>query len=474
MKQSLQLRMSQQLNLTPQLAQSIKLLQLSTLDFQQEIEHYLAENPLLEREDGGSQDDAPSSESKDAEVATSEPEREQERDGESDDAGELRWDEVRSGSGRNDDDDSDPALNVAQSQSLREYLLSQAGLLPLAMRERALLELLIDALDDDGLLTQTLDEVLSQLSEEIRIPLEIDEDDLAIALAYLQQLEPLGVGARDLSECLSLQLRQLPASDTRELALQIVRDHLDLLATRDYTRIKRQLQCNDESLREAQLLITGLNPRPGADWSADSPRYVMPDVIVDLFRGHWRVRLNGAAMPKLKVNEMYARILQQEAGPGMAAQLQEARWLLKSVEQRGQTILRVAQAIVERQRAFFEHGEEAMRPLVLRDIAEQLELHESTVSRVTTQKYMLTPRGLLEFKYFFGSHVDTEAGGECSATAIKALIKKLVLQEDKKKPLSDSTIGEELARQGIVIARRTVAKYREALLIPPVNQRKSL
>lgn len=472
MKQSLQLRMSQQLNLTPQLAQSIKLLQLSTLDFQQEIERYLADNPLLEREEGGGDGDSPAP----AETASTESERERETEREqdaSDEAGELRWDEVRGGLGR-DDDENDPALNVAQSLSLREHLIAQAGVLPLALRERAMLELLIDALDDDGLLTQSLDEILAQLPEEIRTGLEIDEDDLSIALAYLQQLEPLGVGARDLSESLRLQLAQEPESPARRLALEIVRDHLDLLASRDYTRIKRQLQCDDDSLREAQTLITGLNPRPGANWSADSPRYVVPDVIVDFYRGTWRVRLNNAAMPKLKVNEMYARILQQETGAGMAAQLQEARWLLKSVEQRGQTILRVAQAIVERQRAFFEHGEEAMRPLVLRDIAEQLELHESTVSRVTTQKFMLSPRGLLEFKYFFGSHVDTEAGGECSATAIKALIKKLVLNEDKKKPLSDSAMGEELARQGIVIARRTVAKYREALLIPPVNQRKSL
>lgn len=467
MKQSLQLRIAQQLNLTPQLAQSIKLLQLSTLDFQQEIERFLAENPLIEREEGAADREHESTQS-------DTPAAESEREAPEMEAGELRWDDVRSGNSRSDDDENDPALNVAQSLSLREHLIAQAGLLPLAPRERALLELLIDALDDDGLLTQPLEEILSQVPLDVREEMEIDEDDLAIALAYLQQLEPIGVGARDLSECLRLQLLQQPQSPARQLALDIVRDHLDLLAARDYTRIKRQLQCGDECLREAQTLITGLNPRPGADWSADSPRYVVPDVIVDCYRGAWRVRLNDAAMPKLRVNEMYARILQQESGAGLATQLQEARWLLKSVEQRGQTILRVGQAIVERQRAFFEHGEEAMRPLVLRDIAEQLGLHESTVSRVTTQKFMLSPRGLLEFKYFFGSHVETEAGGECSATAIKALIKKLVQNENKNKPLSDGAIGEELAKQGIVIARRTVAKYREALLIPPVNQRKSL
>ncbi len=466
MKQSLQLRISQQLNLTPQLAQSIKLLQLSTLDFQQEVERILAENPLLEREEGQGENES-------FEYATPAEDAGQDAAAPDTETGELRWEEVRAG-GHGDDDETDPALNVAQNTSLRDHLLAQAGLLPLAPRERALLELLIDALDDDGFLTQSLAEILAQLPGDLCEQLEIDAEDMAIALAYLQQLEPCGVGARDLAESLRLQLLQLPASRARSLALDIAGGHLDLLAAHDYTRIKRQLQCDDECLREAQVLITGLNPHPGAQWSAESPRYVVPDVIVDCHRATWRVRLNDAAMPRLKVNEMYARILQRNSGAGLASQLQEARWLLKSVEQRGQTILRVAQAIVERQRAFFEHGEEAMRPLVLRDIAEQLDLHESTVSRVTTQKFMHTPRGLLEFKYFFGSHVETEAGGECSATAIKALIRKLVQNENKNKPLSDGAIGEELARQGIVIARRTVAKYREALLIHPVSQRKSL
>lgn len=464
MKQSLQLRMSQQLNLTPQLAQSIKLLQLSTLDFQQEIERILTENPLLEREDGGEAGEASDTTSED--VAPVERADEE--------MGELRWDEAGSGHGRDDDDENDPALNVARNASLREHLIEQAGLLQISRRDRALLELLIDALDDDGFLPQSLEEIYEQLPGELVESQEIEPEDLAIALAYLQQLEPLGVGARSLAECLILQLNVFPDSAEKKLAAEVVGHCLDLLASRDYTRIKRQLHCSDDELREAQTLITALNPRPGSNWSAETPRYIVPDVIVDLYRGRWRVRLNGAAQPKIKVNEMYARILQQDNGVGLSAQLQEARWLLKSIEQRGQTIFRVAQAIVIRQKAFFDHGEVGMRPLVLRDIAEELDLHESTVSRVTTQKYMMTPRGLLEFKYFFGSHVETDAGGECSATAIKALIKQLVLQEDKKKPLSDSAIGEELARQGIVIARRTVAKYREALMIPPVNQRKSL
>ncbi len=464
MKQSLQLRMSQQLNLTPQLAQSIKLLQLSTLDFQQEIERILIENPLLEREEGGEASEVNDAGSDDVTPI----ERADEE------VGELRWDESGSGHGRDDDGENDPALNVARDTSLREYLLEQAGLLQISRRDRALLELLIDALDDDGFLSQSLEEIYAQLPGELVESQAIEPEDLAIALAYLQQLEPLGVGARNLAECLILQLKLFPPSAAKKLALEVVANCLDLLASRDYTRIKRQLHCNEDELREAQSLITALDPRPGSKWSADTPRYIVPDVVVDLYRGRWRVRLNGAAQPRIKVNEMYARILQQETGAGLSAQLQEARWLLKSIEQRGQTIFRVAQAIVVRQKAFFDHGDVGMRPLVLRDIADELDLHESTVSRVTTQKYMMTPHGLLEFKYFFGSHVETDAGGECSATAIKALIKQLVQQEDKKKPLSDSAIGEELARQGIVIARRTVAKYREALMIPPVNQRKSL
>lgn len=460
MKQTLQLRMSQQLNLTPQLQQSIKLLQLSTLDFQQEIEQFLAENPMLERDDGvadAGEEAAPLEASEGVEEGDS-----------------LRWDEVRSGQSYDEDDENDPALRVPKTYSLRDYLLEQSGWLIVSERDRALINLLIDALDDDGLLCQTLDEIYAQIPEELVAELELEPEELQIALQHLQQLEPLGVGARDLAESLTIQLRVLPDNPVRQIAIRLVNEGLDLLAQRDYTRLKRQLQCNDALLRDAQSLVRGLTPRPGANWSSETTRYVVPDVIVTKVRGQWQVRLNSAAQPKLKVNEIYAKLLQSDAAEGLSTKLQEARWLIKSVEQRGSTILRVAEAIVARQKAFFEYGEVAMRPLVLRDIADELELHESTISRVTTQKYMLTPRGVFEYKYFFGSHVESETGGENSATSIKALIKQLVQQENPHKPLSDSAITEELARQGVVVARRTVAKYREALMIPPVNQRKCL
>ncbi|QZA80519.1 RNA polymerase factor sigma-54 [Deefgea piscis] len=460
MKQTLQLRMSQQLNLTPQLQQSIKLLQLSTLDFQQEIEQFLAENPMLEREDGV----------QDAGEEAEKPEvSEIVEDGDS-----LRWDEVRSNASFDEGDENDPALRVAKLYSLRDYLLAQTGCLPLSDRDSALISLLIDALDDDGMLSQSLEEIYAQLPESLVQELELEPEELQIALQHLQQLEPLGVGARDLPESLTLQLRVLPENSIRNIAIRLVNEGLDLLAQRDYTRLKRQLQCDEVALKNAQILIRRLTPRPGANWSAETTRYVLPDVIVTKVRGQWQVRLNSAAQPKLRVNELYAKLLQGDSAAALSGKLQEARWLIKSVEQRGSTILRVAEAIVMRQKAFFEYGEVAMRPLVLRDIADELELHESTISRVTTQKYMLTPRGVFEYKYFFGSHVESESGGENSATSIKALIKQLVQQENQHKPLSDSAITEELARQGVVVARRTVAKYREALMIPPVNLRKCL
>ena len=282
----------------------------------------------------------------------------------------------------------------------------------------------------------------------------------------------------NLGECLALQLEAL-SEDTpfRAEALIIVTQHLDSLATRDFGKLKKLLHCDDLTLRQAQHLITSLNPRPGADFAALETRYIMPDVVVKKIKGVWVASLNAEAMPKLRVNRMYADILHRNRDASfqkLAGQLQEAKWLIKNVQQRFDTILRVSQAIVDRQRHFFEHGEVAMRPLVLREIAEALDLHESTISRVTTQKYMLTPRGTYELKYFFGSHVTTETGGACSATAIRALIKQLIAAENSKKPLSDNQISEILGQQGIVVARRTIAKYREALQIPSVSMRKSL
>ncbi|HSC81639.1 MAG TPA: RNA polymerase factor sigma-54 [Chitinolyticbacter sp.] len=467
MKQSLQLKLSQQLNLTPQLQQSIKLLQLSTLDFRQEIERYMVENPLLEP----GEDRGEGSEGGDADGEANDSPLESNNDFGDD---EWSWGSGGSGGQGDDDEDFDPASNTARELTLREHLLEQAGLLPLTALDRAVLALLIDALDDDGFLTQTLDEIFSQLPQELIAETGLEIEDLSVALARLKHLDPVGVGARNTSEALAIQLRLLPKSEANQLALALVEQHLDLLATRDYTRIKKALKCDDALLRAANELIVGLNPRPAAKWAQLTPRYVIPDAIVYKARGRWRVRLNEAARPRFRVNQMYANILQRSEGGVMARELQEARWLVKSVQQRFDTILRVAEAIVARQHAFFEHGEVAMRPMVLRDIAEELDLHESTISRVTSQKYLHSPRGLFEFKYFFGSHVETEAGGECSATAIKALLKQLIQNEDKTKPLSDSALAEALSQQGIVVARRTVAKYREAMQIAPVNQRKSL
>ncbi|WP_137936656.1 RNA polymerase factor sigma-54 [Chitinivorax sp. B] len=477
MKQSLQLKLTQHLALTPQLQQSIKLLQLSTLDLNQEIERFLQENPMLERADEpemhmpGEASDFSNGDSRTEVQNETAPTEERSASDEfaSDDWGEINY----SNTPRDDDDDSDYSQQTAEIPTLRDHLEDQLRLLPLETRDHALVSILIDNLGDDGLLSISLDEVLETLPEE----LEVEMEELRIALCYLQNLEPIGIGARTISECLMLQMAPMPTTPTVRLARQICERHLDLLAGKDYARLKKLLGCDEEALRSAQYLIRSLNPRPGAEFAQSDNRYIVPDVVVKQVKGAWVASLNSAAMPRLRVNRMYANILQQHrenGGSQLAMQLQEAKWLIKNVEQRFDTILRVSQAIVDRQYRFFEHGEVAMRPLVLRDIAEVLDLHESTISRVTTQKFMFTPRGIFELKYFFGSHVETEAGGECSAIAIKALIKQLVGNEDAKKPLSDSAISEVLAKQGINVARRTVAKYREAMQIPPVNQRKSL
>ncbi len=341
-------------------------------------------------------------------------------------------------------------------------------------RDKRIVAFLIDNLDDDGYMTQDLVELAALLPVE----LEIDSEQLTIGLKYLQSLDPPGVGARNLSECLALQLEALP-EDTqyRQEASIVVTQHLDVFAARDYFRLKKLLRCDDEVLRTVQALIIGLNPRPAANFSGNETRYIIPDVVVRKTKGMWVTALNPDAMPKLRINRLYADILHRNRDASfqqLAGQLQEAKWLIKNVQQRFDTILRVSQAIVDRQRHFFEHGEVAMRPLVLREIAETLGLHESTISRVTTQKFMLTPRGIFELKYFFGSHVSTETGGACSATAIRALIRQMVGEEDTRKPLSDSQISEVLGKQGIMVARRTIAKYRESLQILPVNLRKSI
>ncbi len=479
MKHSLQLKLSQHLTLTPQLQQSIRLLQLSTLELNQELEQFIENNPLLERVEPGRDEAAPEDTIPFAgngqeSAAPTAPEEPGEDRGE-DSGNEDFWNEAASShAARDENDEPEYPQQGAEAIGLRDHLLWQLNLTQLSLRDRTMVSLMIDALSDDGYLTQSLDEIAAMLPPE----LEIDPLELDTALKYLQNLDPIGVGARNLSECLTLQLEAQPAdTPCRKTALQITRHHLELLAGRDYNKLKKLLQCDDDTLREAQSLITHLNPRPGSAFSASDTRYVVADVIVKKIKGTWVASLNREAMPKLRVNRMYADILSRSrdnGGQQLASQLQEARWMVKNIQQRFDTILRVSQAIVDRQRRFFEHGEVAMRPLVLREIADEVGLHESTVSRVTTQKYMLTPRGIFELKYFFGSHVATETGGACSATAIRALIKQLVSAEDSKKPLSDTQITEILAQQGIVVARRTVAKYREAMQIPAVNLRKSL
>ncbi len=480
MKQALQLRLSQHLTLTPQLQQSIRLLQLSTLELNQELEKFLAENPLLEREDAESDSQPPAATyaraDGEGETAAASPADPQAAETPAEKQAEIDWyaDAPISGGTRDDGDDSDFPQIAAESPSLREHLLSQLALTMLEPRDRSLVALLIDALDEYGYMTMPLDELAQLIPPE----LGVEPEELQIALKHLQNFDPTGVGARNAQECLELQLHAHPADTPGlALALAIVRQHLALLAARDFVRLKKALGCGDDQLRQAQQLIQHLNPHPGAEFGVAETRYVVSDVVVKKEKGVWIATLNQDAMPRLRVNRMYADILQNTRGASgsqLSQQLQEARWLIKNVQQRFETILRVSQAIVDRQRHFFEHGEVAMRPLVLREIAETLGLHESTVSRVTTQKFMLTPRGIFELKYFFGSHVATEAGGACSATAIRALIRQFVAAEDAKKPLSDSKISQILGQQGIVVARRTIAKYRESLHIPPVNLRKSL
>ncbi len=495
MKQSLQLRTSQHLALTPQLQQSIRLLQLSTLELHQEIEQILGDNPLLERLDDpldhsvrlladGAINNAPASgEAPPAPGQQAEGEGSAPAEGEGAEGGAVDgdrpdndWSEgsgASSGSSSSsDDEDGRPQLEAC-AITLREHLMEQVRETLLSTRDRALAELVIDALDDNGYLEEPLDDIHARLPEE----LEVDLDELRCALAMVQSMDPVGVGARSAAECLALQIRRMPGVPmvTRRMALKIVEGYLTWFAQREYSKLKKALDCDDEDLREVQAVVRQCNPHPGAAFASNVSDYVVPDVIVRRAKNGWAVTLNQDVMPRLRVNSLYATMLKQGRSESqMGAQMQEAKWLIKNMRQRFDTILRVAEAIVERQRNFFSHGAVAMRPLVLREIADTLGLHESTISRVTTQKYMLTPHGMFELKYFFGSHVATEAGGEASSTAIRALIAQLTGAEDPKNPLSDSKIAEMLGEQGMVIARRTVAKYREALKIPPVSLRKAL
>jgi RNA polymerase sigma-54 factor len=480
MKQSLQLGLSQHLALTPQLQQSIRLLQLSTVELNQELDALLQTNPMLERDgygEGAREEYSPETSHEPpvpAEANSSPVEYDEDtlRESYPEFSGGSRWEDSASG---NDDDDADYVFQEADSPTLREHLLSQTMLMPLSNRDQTLVSLLIDAISEDGYLEQSLEELATLLPEDQ----EVDLLEMNTALKHIQHFDPPGVGARNLAECLSLQLRALPADTPRlDLAVDLVEHHLPALAARDYAKLRKLLRCDEETLRETHHLVTQLNPRPGMHFTRiSSDQYIQYEIVVRKVKGVWIASLHQEAIPKLRINQLYADILKrnrESSNQYLMSQMQEAKWMIKNIQQRFSTILRVSQAIVDRQRNFFEHGEIAMRPLVLREIADEVGLHESTISRVTTRKYMLTPRGVYELKHFFGSHVATDSGGACSATAIRALIKQLVGEENQKKPLSDSQIADILGKQGIVVARRTIAKYRESLQIPPASQRKSL
>ncbi len=479
MKVHLQLKQAQHLALTPQLQQSIRLLQLSTLDLDQELEKFLMDNPMLERADPGQEDmplslgalvgtnTAESSTGHDAQESADAPEPWQD---------ETSWslEDSTGPSWQDTEDNGDYPYQCVGPITLLDHLSAQLRLMALSDRDHQLMTLLLSHLDESGYLQQPIEEIIATNPSDAD---PIEPGEIQVTLKLLQSLDPVGVGARDLAECLTLQLQALSAPEpVRQAALAIVKDHLPLLAARDHTRLRKTLGLSEELLRAAHKLITQLDPKPGAAFNLTETRYVMPDVLVRKQKERWVAQLNREAMPRLRINALYAGLMKSGAGPSntLNTQLQEARWLIKNVQQRFDTILRVSQAIVDRQQAFLEHGEVAMRPLVLREIADTLGLHESTISRVTSQKYMMTPRGLFELKYFFSSHVSTDTGGAASSTAIRALIRQLIAAEDCKSPLSDSQISDILAKQGLQVARRTVAKYREAMQIHSASQRKTL
>ncbi|MFN7694632.1 MAG: RNA polymerase factor sigma-54 [Burkholderiales bacterium] len=494
MKPSLQLRHSQHLSLTPQLQQSIRLLQLSTLELQQEVQQMLDSNPLLELDadefepsisqlnpperktaDEGAGDEAPPERELAAEDFGS-TERDDWANGtEGDDFDgirELPSNATGTGEGDGDDErsDFDPPLPTLP-EHLREQLLGRA----LSEVDRYALMLLIDSVDDNGYLSEPLEDICQSLAGDDAEAQEHLLEQLRVALALLQSMDPPGVGARSLSECLVLQLRAHP-SPHAALARKICAQYLEHLGRRDWRRLGVLLETDEAALKSAHGLIATLEPKPGRRFARDTNTPVIPDVIVRKRGRAWQAQINPEVLPKLRVNEMYTRALKQTkgavSGSPLGGQLQEARWFIKNIQQRFDTIERVSQAIVERQTGFFSHGELAMRPLVLREIADELGLHESTISRVTTTKYMATPHGTFELKFFFGSGLHTETGGEASSTAVRALIRQFIAAEDTKKPLSDSALAAMLEEQGIQCARRTVAKYREGMKIPVAPLRK--
>ncbi|EES8408163.1 RNA polymerase factor sigma-54 [Escherichia coli] len=476
MKQGLQLRLSQQLAMTPQLQQAIRLLQLSTLELQQELQQALESNPLLEQID--THEEIDTRETQDSETLDTADALEQKEMPE-----ELpldaSWDTIYTAgtpSGTSGDyiDDELPVYQGETTQTLQDYLMWQVELTPFSDTDRAIATSIVDAVDDTGYLTVPLEDILESMGDE-----EIDIDEVEAVLKRIQRFDPVGVAAKDLRDCLLIQLSQFDKTTPwLEEARLIISDHLDLLANHDFRTLMRVTRLKEDVLKEAVNLIQSLDPRPGQSIQTGEPEYVIPDVLVRKHNGHWTVELNSDSIPRLQINQHYASMCNNARNDDdsqfIRSNLQDAKWLIKSLESRNDTLLRVSRCIVEQQQAFFEQGEEYMKPMVLADIAQAVEMHESTISRVTTQKYLHSPRGIFELKYFFSSHVNTEGGGETSSTAIRALVKKLIAAENPAKPLSDSKLTSLLSEQGIMVARRTVAKYRESLSIPPSNQRKQL
>lgn len=497
MKLSLQLKLGQQLTMTPQLQQAIKLLQLSTLDLQQEIHQALESNPMLEliedEESSESQKDVNTQQ--EAKTETPEPKETSDSDFQGSDDNDWQenipndltvdsnWDDIypnsQPSSSNYDSESGDFESRNTAEDTLQDHLHWQLNLTPLSEKDLSIGYAIIDAIDSNGMLTVDLESIQSGFESE----LEIELDEITAVLHRIQQFDPLGVGYRNLSECLHIQLEHLndPAI-AREIsnAKLIVLEHLELLGHRDYAQLMRKTKLKEPELRVAINLIETLDPRPGSAISPPSTTYIVPDVIVtkQADTGKWKVELNPDTAPKIRINSGYASLVKRAESSQdnnyLRDSLQEARWFIKSLQSRNETLMKVSSRIVEHQKGFLEYGEEAMKPLVLHDIAEAVSMHESTISRVTTQKYMHTPRGIFELKYFFSSHVSTKGGGECSSTAIRAIIKKLIAAENVRKPLSDSKITSLLEEKGINVARRTIAKYRESLAIPPSNERKRL
>jgi RNA polymerase sigma-54 factor len=488
MKQSLQLKIGQSLTMTPQLQQAIRLLQLSSIELQAEVQDALESNMMLEMDEGESENKA----SDDSSNTRSESKPEADStDKVTDLSQETMPDDLAVDSGWDDVYESMPNYTKASGDknsydgfenqdssknSLREHLEWQLNLAQISDSDKVIAMTIIDSLDDDGYLAGTLEDILAAVDEDLE---DVGIEEVEAVLRMIQSMGPTGVGARDIKECLKLQLKQCDADTARlEEAKALIDNHLDLLAAHDYNQLMRKMKLDQEELTEVVNLIQSMNPRPGNEISDVYTEYVTPDVYVKKVKGIWKVDLNTDGIPNLRINSAYANMIRRadnsDDNNSLKSHLQEARWFIKSIRSRSETLLRVATCIVERQRAFLEYGEEAMKPLVLHDVAETLGMHESTISRVTTRKYMHTPRGIFELKYFFSSHVGTNYGGVCSSTAIRALIKKLISAEKPNKPLSDSKLAAILEDQGINVARRTVAKYREAMAIPPSNERKRL